>query len=128
MYEQINQRAAQEAVQIKMAAAAQYDMNDRLRGQMIGSTQMLRDKPLLDVECDKLGQSISELSASVSELLDRIAPVCQPGMECAKEAFGSQANVPEATPSELRGRLMSLRARVEDISRLISPVKFRIEI
>lgn len=126
--EQINQRAAQQAVEAKMAAASQYDMNNRLRGQMIGAPQVLNDKPLIDVEYDRLSQSVAELNASVSELLARIAPVMQPGMLAeGKDAQGCQTS-PDATPSELRGRLMSLRSRVEDISRLIAPVKFRIEL
>lgn len=131
MYEQINQRAVQEAVQIKMAAATQRYMNDGLRGPMSGETigtHALRDVPLMDVEYNRLSQSIEELRGSVSELLDRIAPVCQPnGLGCGDGKDANSQKI-ETTPSDLRAKLIGLRHNIDGISRQIADVKFRIEI
>lgn len=132
MYEQINQRAAQQAVEAKVAAMSQHGMNDRLRGQMIGETigaSALKDMPLMEVEYDRLSQSIGELDASVAQLIASIAPVCQPnGMGGAEKMQSSEGQKIESTPSELRSKLIGLRLRVEAISCMIAPVKFRIEI
>lgn len=112
----INEQMVQQWVAEKRQAEACY-------------AQKERDKPMMDVEYDRLSQSIAELHGSVTELIARIAPVCQPGgLERGVSAQDSAAKQIEATPSDLRSKLMDLRLRVEAISGAIAQVKYRIEI
>lgn len=118
---------------IKAAAEARLEINDRLgqAGGMSRDSQSPLDKSLMNVELANLGISIEELRGSVSELIERIAPVCQPGASGGGASGGDAKDAKgqiEAMPSDLRAKLMGLRQNVDGISRMIANVKFRIEI
>jgi len=102
-------------------------LNEALQQGAQRAAQPPRDKPLMEVEYEHLSDSIGELDISVTQLIASIAPVCQPG-SLDKLAQCGESKAIEATPSELRGKLLKLRLRVEAISAKISPIRYTLEI
>jgi hypothetical protein len=91
--------------------------------------QKVRDKPMMDVEYDRLSESLAELDASVAELIGRIQPVCQPGEPMPTTGACLASGVmAEAQPSEMRSKLLGLRLRVQATSSRIAAVRYALEI
>jgi len=93
-------------------------------GAVLGATPA-RDKPMLDVEYDRLEQAALELDQSVQWLINRIQPTCQPAAP-TKATDGCRE--PDAPSSQMRTKLGNLRGIVESISSRISEVRYTIEI
>lgn len=130
MYERINDKSAQQAIQQKVAAAQQHDMGATLRSAL-GAVQVqgINSMPPIDQEYQRLCEALSGLDSSVSELLERISPVLQPGsLSDAKEAISGHGNAVEAAPSEMRMKLIKARQWVETISAKIAPIRYTIEL
>jgi len=91
--------------------------------------QKVREKPMMDVEYDRLSESLAELDASVAELIGRIQPICQPGEPMPTSGVSSNSGVLEsAQPSEMRSKLLGLRLRVQATSSRIAAVRYALEI
>jgi hypothetical protein len=124
MYEGINQSANaaydNRALQASATIAA--------AGLMAGNS--IRDKPLMNIEFDRTQEAVSGLEHSIDELLARIQPVCQPSpvQSDTKLASGAISNMPEATPSEIRSRLVGLRIRIAQLSSRIAGTRYTIEV
>lgn len=105
---------------IQGAVAAAYAQ----AGQMQATAS---DKPLVNVDFDRTAEALSGLEAGIADLIDRIQPVCQPGvaMEGVKLAGDNQI---QAAPSEVRARIIGLRARIEALSSRIASLRYTIEI
>jgi hypothetical protein len=96
---------------------------------MDSCAQKVRDKPMMDVEYDRLSESLAELDASVAELIGRIQPICQPGEPMpASGSCLSSGGIAEAQPSEMRSKLLGLRLRVQATSSRIAAVRYALEI
>lgn len=120
MNQMIGNQSIQAACRDAYSSSAQQQASPREYGEKV-----LQDKPMLDVEYDRLERAALELDQSVQWLIQRIQPICQPA--CAtKTAQGSQE--PEAPRSEMRAKLQNLRSLVESISDRISEVRFSIEL
>jgi hypothetical protein len=87
-----------------------------------------RESSAIDSELENFKKAIVELDASVKELINRIAPVCQPANLPPAEMPSADAKQIQAMPSAVRTKVISLRSAVEGISREISRVHYRIEV
>lgn len=83
--------------------------------------------PLMVQEQDRLYSAIAELEGQLDWLLQKIQPVCQPPVP-VPTSDGSKTGQIEATPSLARQALISLRHRIDAMSRRVSEVKYTIEV
>lgn len=102
----------------------------RLAAGQIGAlkaAQNAKQPPLMELSAEEAHKAVAELDAQVSELLARIAPVCQPSGALTSGSVGAKES-PETTPSPMRVEFMKLRNRVQEISARIASVRYTIEL
>lgn len=91
--------------------------------------QQVRDKALMEQSVAQAHAALESLDRQVSELLERIAPVCQPkGSPPPSGLANGATNQIEATPSPLRAEFLKLRAHADAIATRISAIRYTIEI
>lgn len=113
-----------------VGGSALQDARDPGYARVLGGIQLAqqtKDRVLMSQSIAEAHAQMEGLAKQVEELLERIAPVCQP---CGPaEARGTEkAREPAPPASPIRGEFMKLRATAERISARISSVRYTIEI
>lgn len=97
-------------------------MNQIIGDSLISETK----KTLIEQEIGMLDVEIQELRSSVEWLIEKLRPVCQ---ESTLDSCGENgAEGLTASPSPLRQKIMESRRQLGRISKLLSDVRFTIEI